>query len=60
LNDIREYTEGYPVEIKRHDNGRLIIEALNEGGYNATQVDLLDVINYYNKKKWKGEPLNED
>jgi hypothetical protein len=47
MNDIREYAEGYPVEIKRHDNGRIIIEAINEGGNNVTQVDLLDVINYY-------------
>lgn len=61
--NIKEYNEGYGVEIIEHDGdpvgiwgpdptklehperkGRLVIGALNEGGYNSTQVDLLDVI----------------
>jgi hypothetical protein len=43
--NIREYVEREPVEIKERD-GRLIIEALNEGGHNGTEVDLMDVIKW--------------
>lgn len=46
---IREYNEhDEEVEVKYkklHDGSfRWVIEAYNEGGYNSTQVDLLDVI----------------
>jgi hypothetical protein len=43
--NIREYVEREPVEIKEK-GGRLIIEALNEGGHNGTEVDLMDVIEW--------------
>ena len=43
--NIREYVEREPVEIKEKD-GRLVIEALNEGGHNGTEVDLMDVIEW--------------
>ena len=46
---IREYNEGFGAEIKK-ENGRWVIEALNEHGYNFTSVDLLDVINCYKEK----------
>lgn len=42
---IKEYAEGLPVEILEL-NGRLIIQALNEGGNNGTRVDLNDVIDW--------------
>jgi hypothetical protein len=47
---IREYAEGLGVEIKTMEiNGekRLVILARNEGGYNCTEVDFYDVINFY-------------
>lgn len=43
--DIREYAEELPVEIKKLEN-RWIIHAKNEAGFNCTQVDLVDVIEY--------------
>jgi len=48
--DIREYVESEPVEIKEKD-GRLVIEALNEGGHNGTEVDLVDVIEWVKMNK---------
>lgn len=57
--NIREYAEEMDVTIgdwqkmdenKREPTGvgevRLVINALNEGGYNGTEVDLLDVIEW--------------
>jgi len=41
---IREYSEEMVVTIINADNGRLVINALNEGGCNSTKVDLVDVI----------------
>lgn len=51
---IREYNEGYDVEIvpvnaySVRNNpelmGRPVILAVNEGGHNSVEVDLLDVI----------------
>jgi hypothetical protein len=42
LKDVTELTEGYDVEIVRHD-GRLALRAKNEGGNNETIVDLLEL-----------------
>jgi hypothetical protein len=33
----------------REEDGRMIILAKNEGGYNCTKVDLLDVIEWVKK-----------
>lgn len=44
LDGVREYSEGFEVELSRADNGRLCIVAVNEGGHNCTQVDLLDLL----------------
>jgi hypothetical protein len=45
LYKVREYSEGYDVELGvEEDNGREVIIAVNEGGHNITQVDLLDLI----------------
>ena len=47
INGVREYTEGYPVELVRDPrSGRLSILAKNEGGNNETLVDLLDVVDW--------------
>lgn len=40
---IREYCEEHEVSIDLRD-GRLVINATNEGGFNHTQVDLEDVV----------------
>ena len=42
---IREYAEEMPVEIEFHKD-RLVIAAANEGGYNGTYVDLIDLLEH--------------
>lgn len=44
LTGVREYAEGRPVRLTQNQDGRLIIQAENEGGCNCTQVDLEDLI----------------
>lgn len=43
---VREYAEDMPVRLYMHKNGRWVIEALNEAGYNGTDVDLLDLLSW--------------
>lgn len=58
---IREYSEGMPVTMgevvldtygvkqfphMKIGDRRLVVVAANEGGYNCTQVDLLDVLEW--------------
>lgn len=44
---VREHGEGDPVDLYRDgDNGRLCIVAANEGGFNSTWVDLLDLVGW--------------
>lgn len=44
--NIREYNAKRKVAITKHENGRWVIVAYNEGGYNSTRVDLQDVIDW--------------
>lgn len=45
--DITEYGEGYPVKIhKEEDNDRIVVTAFNEGTYNSTSIDLLELLKY--------------
>ena len=58
MEGVTEYAEGYPVELikkigiyesatpveKWVGHGRLVIQALNEGGNNCTSVDVLELI----------------
>jgi hypothetical protein len=47
MSGVREYCDGYPVELRRDlKNGRLLITAWNEGHNNMTQVDLWDLIEW--------------
>jgi hypothetical protein len=43
---VREYNEKMPVKIYLNKNKRPVIVAYNECGYNRTQVDLIDVIEW--------------
>jgi hypothetical protein len=45
MDGVREYCEGYAVRLSVED-GRLTVQASNEGGHNSTEVDLLDVIGW--------------
>jgi hypothetical protein len=47
MNTVREYAEGYPVELWRDDDsGRLVLLALNEAGFSGVRIDLWDLINW--------------
>ena len=54
--DIREYAEEMEVAVCERimddeGNTKLVIDALNEGGYNGTHVDLLDVLEWVKANK---------
>lgn len=48
MEGVREYCEEMEVRLLKR-NGRYVIEARNEGGYNSTEVDLLDLIQWLQK-----------
>lgn len=43
MKGVTEYAEGLPVSLKLRD-GRLVIDALNECGYNGVEIDLLQLL----------------
>lgn len=47
---VREHSENMKVFIS-NVNDREVIEAYNEGGYNFTQVDLLDVVDWVKRNR---------
>lgn len=52
LEGVREYAEEYPVKIGYdQDEHRIVIKAINEGGYNCTLVDLIDLIDWIKKNR---------
>lgn len=60
MTGVGEYAEGAGVELKYTDSStcneqrgerRLVIKAYNEGGYNCTLVDLLDLIAWLKANK---------
>lgn len=51
MDGVREYVEEDPVELHLEDNGRLSVLASNEGGQNATAIDLLDLIEWVKMNK---------
>jgi hypothetical protein len=47
MEGVREYGEGYPVELWRDDvSGRLVIRAFNEGHHNDVVIDLWDILEW--------------
>ena len=47
MSRVREYMEGYAVELWVHDTtGRLVVVAENEGGNNGVYIDLLDLLDW--------------
>lgn len=51
LEDVREYSEGMPVSLG-DKNGRPTIIAKNQAGYDATEVDLLDLLEWARQVGW--------
>jgi hypothetical protein len=45
MEGVKEYSEGMVVELVVH-KGRLVIRAYNEGGYNCTDVDALQLVGW--------------
>lgn len=43
--NIREYVEEYPVIVVK-EQGRICLEAWNEGHNNCVRIDIVDVINW--------------
>lgn len=57
-SEVREYAEGYPVEIANHTLlHRWIITAYIDGKYDSTAVDLFDVLRWVkaNHPEWLKE-----
>lgn len=63
MDGVTEYAEGHEVRLveatgtyvgigqKCPGAGRLVIKALNEGGHNCTEVDLLQVLAWVNANR---------
>lgn len=47
MHGVRGSDTGFPVQLFRDDEtGRIVVRAINEGGYACTDVDLLDLISW--------------
>ena len=46
LEDVRELTEGAPVELWMSETGKVVVRAFNECGNNYTEVDLLGLLKW--------------
>ncbi len=44
LEGVREYCDELDVKLVETEQSRLAVKASNEGGFNCTKVDLLDLI----------------
>jgi hypothetical protein len=51
LTGVREYCEGMDVQLDKTKEGRLIIVAYNEAGFNSTEIDLLDLTDWILKNQ---------
>lgn len=50
LPNVREWAEGLPVEVWVNRAGRLVLKALNEDGHNTTEIDVFDLIDWFDKE----------
>jgi len=50
---IREYCEQRAVSVTRdcRGNGRLVVKAFNESGFNSTEVDIIDLLKWIKENK---------
>ena len=50
MNGVREYSEELDIKIGESNcdkaAGREVVWAFNEGGYNNTQIDILDLLSW--------------
>jgi hypothetical protein len=50
MEGVTEYSEGMKVGLIKNKN-RYVIQAFNEGGFNDTQVDLFQLLNWLKKNR---------
>jgi predicted ArsR family transcriptional regulator len=47
LDNVREWREEYPVSLMLHeDSNRVAIQAINAGGHDSVEVDLVDLLEW--------------
>jgi hypothetical protein len=46
MEGVREYSEEMSVGLSTNRDGRIVVVASNEGGYNCTKVDLVDLLDW--------------
>jgi hypothetical protein len=51
MDGVREYAEEFPVELVTEKNGRIAVRAWNEGRFNCTSIDLLDLLKWVRENK---------
>jgi len=52
MGGVREHAEGFTVELAAEKvGGRLVVKAANEGGFNHTEVDLLDLLAWLHENR---------
>ena len=61
LTGVREYAEGYPVELLwDEDIQRFIIYAKNQGGDDCVNIDLFDLIKWIKSVQWTGTEIPDN
>jgi hypothetical protein len=58
MEGVREYSEGFPVELWRDDAERLTIIARNQDGFDCTSIDFLDLVSWL--QRGSGKLLSKD
>lgn len=51
MQGVRCYGEKLPVELAEEDDGRLVVRASNQAGFDSTCVDLLDLLAWLVKNR---------
>jgi len=47
---VREWIEEMPVELWFNREGRVVLKAFNECGYNCTEIDVFDLLDWFDEK----------
>lgn len=48
---VTEYAEESDVKLVKKESGRYVVDATNEGGFNGTEVDLEQLLDWIAKNK---------
>jgi hypothetical protein len=58
MEGVTEYAEGLDVRLSV-TKGRLVVDAKNEGGYNGTDVDLVQLLEWVSKNMPELQPAHK-